>query len=86
MSKNKDNNNEVKFAEAFAKLYGMCIDMTQKDLEFAYVRKDMWIQIRNDHYEMKPFKLFKKAYEKWKKRLKEIDDTIKRIEIGRAHV
>lgn len=76
MSKNKDNNNDLKFAEEFAKLYCMSIEMTRKELEFAYARKDMWIKMRNNHYEMRPFKIFKNDYKKWEDRLKKIDDTI----------
>lgn len=77
--KNNDNFNNEVFAKEFAKLYKISLDMSDFELKFAYKRVEMWESIRNNHYQDKPLKIFKKKYLEWEKKLKEINEVLNNI-------
>lgn len=79
MGKISKKNQDDIFAKEFAKLYVSVVDMSKKDIEFTKQRIKMWEQIRIDHYDFEPAKIFKKKHKEWEEKLEEYDTIISNL-------
>ena len=67
---------EKEFAEAFAKLYKIGIDMAKSDVECLSTMINFNEERVKHHYDSEPLKFFKKKHQKWEDELKEIHEHL----------
>lgn len=75
MKKNEITEDEKKIAEAFAKMYENCMDSTKSLATFYDKQKKMYLEMIENHYEIEPFKIFKKKHKEWEDRLLELEKS-----------
>jgi hypothetical protein len=76
MSKKTLTEKEKEFAERYVELYKIGVSMCESDISFTNERIKMISDIRKNHYEMKPLKIFRKSYKEWKEQLEYFDNKI----------
>ena len=75
----KEKNNKLE--KEFLKLYNLTLEMSNNDIDFAIKRIKIWEDIRKNHYDNEPPKLFKNKHIIWENKLNEINKTLHKIYI-----
>lgn len=73
----KENNNKLE--KEFLKLYNFALEMSNSNIDFAMKRIKIWEDIRKNHYDNEPSKIFKNKHVIWENRLNEINITLNKI-------
>lgn len=67
---------EKKYAEEFAKLYKIGIDMAESDIKCISTMIKFNEERVKNHYESEPLKIFKNKHKKWEEDLMEIKEHL----------